>query len=385
MKQKLFRRLFAAAAVCTSLCLCALPAFAGEATTEANPTRISWAKMSEGEAKYDETANTMTFVSDAFKITPMMYSCRGEGAFADSPYSTYNDTEFRFTFQVKPNGSYDGEVLDEPEEGEWYATFSFRNPNVGASGQEWEAAYASFFSLRENYTGLRVSSGSTARKDALMIRIPRRVKVGGVWTTDDTCVDYLDDKPHTVAISLTENDRQITVKIDDETIIDVNLDTYEGGKYSAHEVEPVGGYQFQAMNSEVTISDIAIWGNDQEKDIVVATGVDLDKKSLDLKVGDSARLRAKIIPAGAESKVVWESSDPTVATVNETGSVTALKAGQAVITAKVQGYDDIQATCAVTVSGGESGGSKGCGGAAAGSAAFLALLGAAIVGMHKFF
>ena len=180
--------MLAAVAAVSAACLFVTPALAaGSATTEENPTQLSWAKMSTGEARYDAGANTMTFVSEEFKITPMLYSSRGEGAYADSPYAEYNDTEYRFTFNVKPNGSYDDFVLDDPDEGEWYAAFSFRNPSVGAAGQEWEATFASFFLLKENYTAIRISSGSTASSDALWFKIPRRVKgTDGTWKTDET-------------------------------------------------------------------------------------------------------------------------------------------------------------------------------------------------------
>ena len=367
--------------------LAAVPAFAGEATTEENPTQLTWAKMSTGEAKVDETTGVMTFESEAFKVTPMLYTCRGEGAYADSPYSDYNDTEFRFTFQVDPHSSYDGEVIDEPEAGEWYLTFSFRNPNVGAAGQEWEANYASFFTLRENYTAIRISSGSTARNDSMEVKVPRRVKGSdGKWTTDGTCVDLLDNKPHTVAISLTENDRQVTVKIDDEVFIDFNIDTYEDGEYSAFEVEPVGGYMFQAMNCSATISNLKIWGNDMEKNIVIPTGVELNKTSLEMNVGDTEYLRAKMVPSGAESKIVWESSDPTLATVNETGMVTALKATDKVeIIAKVQGYDDVKAVCTVKISGESQSSGGGCGGGLIGSLSAVLILGAGAAVAGKFF
>ena len=196
----------------------------------------------------------------------------------------------------------------------------------------------------------------------------------------------MDGKPHDVAISLTENDRQITVQIDDEEVINVNLDTAEDGKYAAFEIEPTGGYMFQAMNCEATFSNIKIWGNDMEKNIVQPTGVELNKNTLTMEVGDTEYLRAKKIPTNAESEIVWESSDPTVATVNETGMVTALKAGSVTITAKIRGYEEIKAECAVTVAGDApaEGGGCSCGGNEVAGIASLAVI-AAAAGLKRFF
>ena len=382
-KKRAFISLGFAAVACL---LIAAVAFSARVTSvradeaEETPTQITWAKMSAGEASYDDTTGTMTLVSETFGITPMVYSCRGEGAYADSPYVDYNDTKFKFDFRVNPKTpNYDEFEIDDPDAGEWYLTFSFRNPELGALGQEWEAAYASFFILRDNATVFRISSGSSARKDALEIKLPRRVKgAGGKWITDETCVDFLDNQKHSVEIEILDNERRIVCKVDGEVIFDCNLDTYDGGKYSAFEIEPQGGYMFQGMNCEATVSSIEFTGNDIEKNIVTPTGVTINRTVLEMKVGDTEYLRAKMEPAGAESKIIWESSDPTAATVNETGMVTALKATDEVqIIAKIQGYDDIKAVCKVKITGGTSGGSgkkSGCGSVAAGVSALAGMI-----------
>ena len=59
------------------------------------------------------------------------------------------------------------------------------------------------------------------------------------------------------------------------------------------------------------------------------------------------KLNAVVLPADATNKtVVWSSSDPRVATVNNAGTVTGVKAGTAVITAAAGGK---KATCTVKV------------------------------------
>ena len=78
-------------------------------------------------------------------------------------------------------------------------------------------------------------------------------------------------------------------------------------------------------------------------------GVTLDKTELELVEGESAQLTATVSPEDATDKSVeWSSSDESIATVDETGKVTALKVGSATI--KVKTTDGGKETsCAVTV------------------------------------
>lgn len=79
------------------------------------------------------------------------------------------------------------------------------------------------------------------------------------------------------------------------------------------------------------------------------TGVQLDKETLDLHVGDTATLTATVEPYNAANKkVTWSSSDETVATVDENGNVTAVAAGTAVITVATADGNKT-ATCQVTI------------------------------------
>ena len=79
------------------------------------------------------------------------------------------------------------------------------------------------------------------------------------------------------------------------------------------------------------------------------TGVTLDKTALPLFVGDSETLTPTVTPAEAKAKdVTWESSDETVATVDENGVVTGVAKGEAIITATtIDG--GFTASCTVTV------------------------------------
>ena len=86
---------------------------------------------------------------------------------------------------------------------------------------------------------------------------------------------------------------------------------------------------------------------------IPTTGVTLSKDTLALVNGNSGTLTATVQPDTASQSVTWASSDTAVATVDESGNVTAVGAGTATITAtaKVAAADGLMlsASCTVTV------------------------------------
>ena len=83
---------------------------------------------------------------------------------------------------------------------------------------------------------------------------------------------------------------------------------------------------------------------------IPVTGVTLDKSTLSLEVGATATLNATIAPSNASYKAVrFTSSDDTVATVDDNGLVTAVKAGTADITVESLMDGSKTAKCTLTV------------------------------------
>ena len=82
---------------------------------------------------------------------------------------------------------------------------------------------------------------------------------------------------------------------------------------------------------------------------VAVTSVSLNKQTLSLVEGNSETLTATVAPSDATNKAVsWKSSDASVASVDNSGKVTAVKAGSATITVTTTDGSKT-ATCSVTV------------------------------------
>ncbi|MED3804074.1 Ig-like domain-containing protein [Lysinibacillus xylanilyticus] len=83
-----------------------------------------------------------------------------------------------------------------------------------------------------------------------------------------------------------------------------------------------------------------------ENEIPSGESISLDKNNLELFEGGSEKLSATVTPDTA--KVIWSSSDKSIATVDQDGNVTAVREGKAIITAKIENTD-IEATSTVIV------------------------------------
>lgn len=76
----------------------------------------------------------------------------------------------------------------------------------------------------------------------------------------------------------------------------------------------------------------------------------LEKHSISLKVGETDKLFAQISPATADNKTIeWASSNETVAIVDASGNVTAIKAGESWVEAVSNDNAEAKDSCKVTV------------------------------------
>ena len=147
-----------------------------------------------------------------------------------------------------------------------------------------------------------------------------------------------------------------------------------------------------------------IWGNTNSKTKEVCkgvtpsetadvTGVTLDKTSAELSMGDTLQLNATVAPENATNKeVVWSTSNSFIATVSNTGLVTAVSVGTVTITVTTVDGNK-KATCELTIKRKEDSGSGGgtanvsCGGNIIATSVILSsisLVGIALLLVKKF-
>lgn len=101
------------------------------------------------------------------------------------------------------------------------------------------------------------------------------------------------------------------------------------------------------------LGPVAIIDIKEETGDTEITSVTLNCSTLTLEAGKTGKLSATVLPASATDKtVIWSSSKPDVASVSSNGTVTAIKAGTAVITATAT--NGKSASCTVTVTGGKT-------------------------------
>ncbi len=102
----------------------------------------------------------------------------------------------------------------------------------------------------------------------------------------------------------------------------------------------------KAWNGSGSLTLTAQW----KINTIFVTDVSISQTSAALTEGDTLTLQASVLPANATyQNVTWSSSNPSVATVNANGTVTAIAPGTAVITAASQDGTNKSASCSVQV------------------------------------
>lgn len=81
--------------------------------------------------------------------------------------------------------------------------------------------------------------------------------------------------------------------------------------------------------------------------VVALTEILVEPSDVVLLVGETKTLKATVKPQNTTERIVWSSSDPSVAAVAEDGTVTAVALGETVIT--VTGEGSVSAACRVKV------------------------------------
>lgn len=159
-------------------------------------------------------------------------------------------------------------------------------------------------------------------------------------------------EPNTLALEVNGTEK-LTATVEPSDATNQNV-TWESSNPDIVTVEQDGTVRAVSAG-EATIKVAAQDGSGQYAECKVTvsaptkpvTNVSLNKTELELAVGDTEKLTAKVEPSDATNqKVTWESNATNVATVDNSGKVTAVSEGTAAITAKA---GEQTATCTVTV------------------------------------
>ena len=164
-------------------------------------------------------------------------------------------------------------------------------------------------------------------------------------------ISYILDKPHNENVSLsyvggllypgtTDNSLLMSyyidwcIKFDDSELIHTTTDFVN---YLLRKID------------ELTERVINLENNAPAPSIPV-TGISISDVPLNMNVGDTHKLTVLIAPANASNtNVTWSSSNTSIATVSNTGSITAKSAGTVTITATSVSNPSVKDTCTIKV------------------------------------
>ena len=185
------------------------------------------------------------------------------------------------------------------------------------------------------YVGLSEATGATTSltvRDNAIVRANGGIKASRV------------DEPTPSGTGIVFDGKEGTVYGDVE--LQEDLEIGEGESLTV----PDGASLTIGNDATLTVDGGKLTGNIPTNGVVYkVTEVKLDKTNLSLEVGDTATLTATVEPDEASNKnVTWSSDGTSVATVDDTGKVTAISVGSATITATTQDGNKT-ATCTVTV------------------------------------
>lgn len=111
----------------------------------------------------------------------------------------------------------------------------------------------------------------------------------------------------------------------------------------------------QAISSGTAIITVKAEENDVQSQIEIqvyskVTGIQLDQKEIYMQIGDQFKINGYIEPVDANDKtIIYTTTDKTIATVDDTGTITALKEGEVAIIGTSNENPNIKDECKVYV------------------------------------
>lgn len=269
-----------------------------------------------------------TIVAELTAGRPVLYAGHGTGGhqFIIDGYNGAGLFHFNFGWSGGGDGFY-GTTTVNPGS---YNFNYYQEMIIGLEpDKSWKPASV-IPALHVRYSGFYNSSNVFSTSDAMTLKVNETNKiVAGVYpnTATNKAIEWkvFDYDGYSGVASIS----------DDGTVKGLN-----NGK-AVVAARPKGSSGSWWLQCEVTVSGTA----------VDVTGLKLNKTTLALDVNKSQKLTATITPSNATNKsVTWKSSNTSVATVDDNGTVKGIKAGKAVITCTSVSNTAVKATCDVTVS-----------------------------------
>ena len=212
----------------------------------------------------------------------------------------------------------------------------------------WEVEDPTIACVDENGKVTALSPGTT---NVIVTSVPTGVSASCTVTVMQHVTGITMDVPEIEFTKIGETAQlNVTVMPLDATIKDVVWTSSNPSVCSVTESGNIVALDYGTATILATTVDGALTATCVVKVLQHVNELNLNKSTLTLKVGESEKLQATVIPSNADNKnVVWTSSDENLATVDAEGNVTAVKAGQVTITVTSEDNPDIKSTCAVTV------------------------------------
>ncbi|MCR5484819.1 MAG: DUF6273 domain-containing protein [Clostridiales bacterium] len=313
---------------------------------------------------FDMTEYTASFIADGRTVGTVKYTAMTksvtEPAVPEKDWyiGTWEDYELRpggtEINAVYTPGEYEAKFVDKDGNNVAVVKYTFETESIdeppvpeaaGCKDGKWEAyelrsggiTIRPVYSLIE-YTAKFVAYGKTVAErtytvDSVSIDEPTApAKEGYTVKWENYTL-----KPGGIVVNAVYTPIKYDAKFVDEKGKVIKTVKYTVETESIEEPEPPveNGYTFKWEDYELKVGGVTI---KPVKTRIVPQSLTLDKTSLSLKYRDSAKINAALVKNGAENfRIVWKSSDSSVAAVDNNGIVTATKRGKgsAVISAVV--------------------------------------------------
>lgn len=212
--------------------------------------------------------------------------------------------------------------------------------------------YKGLIEFRKNHAALRLTSAAEVAEN-----------VEYKWITNEVVMFVINGKE---SVETEVSDGIVVIFNATGSAKEIDLSAYgvAGGEWKVcinHEkagIEPLAVVTDGGVTVEPISAMVLVKGETEDADsiyvqnhVTPVTKVTLDETTLALQVGVQEQLIATVkSDNGTDVTVTWSSSNPDVATVDEDGTVHAVSAGTAVITATANDGSGAHASCTVNVS-----------------------------------